>query len=420
MKAKIVIPALLVLVVSALAGNWIYGNMSAKKIDAFLKHSQDKVPVEYEEIKVNPLFSKITFKNFYYELPDKSAVIESELLVANIKHSEAIEIAQKGKVEKLTKLGLDFNELIIKADEKEVFVSENFVVDFEGNMNEEKLKNLSEKFPEENQTLVLTIINGEIKNMPNQAFKLNNNLVNGNVIEKANLKFELKPGDKEISLEDIVVKTATSKMNGEMELDYNGNGFDDLKVLEVELKYDAGSLGKVDFSDENFGAYTMDFFESFVEGRLKLDENGELLIDESSMDVNFEMKDLEFDFAKGIKNNIDASTSMLGINSEDIKITEFVVNSSLKSGKLEIKDTRLILPMLEADLKGNLVFGTNEFEEGEIKDLKMEITNLNPKLSESLQGLASTFGFKIPFDGDDIILEVKGTVKNPQVKGVHY
>ncbi|MGB5929973.1 MAG: hypothetical protein WBH03_17460, partial [Cyclobacteriaceae bacterium] len=159
MKSKIFAITIIILIV-VFTGNWIYGNISAKKLDLYLQQFPDNSRPYYTDLKVNPLCSKITFKNFSLVYPNSKFRLESDVLYVKIKHREAMEISKTQRVDKLTGLGLNFENAKLSGYDKAIFTGKNVLINFDGNMSHQKYQAMNVNFPDEKQQLSLKIEKG--------------------------------------------------------------------------------------------------------------------------------------------------------------------------------------------------------------------------------------------------------------------
>ncbi|WP_430932195.1 hypothetical protein [Saccharicrinis sp. 156] len=421
MKAKLILPIIMLVVVSMFAGNWIYGKMSAKKLDAYLKQFPDNSQMQYAEVKVNPLWSKITFNDFSFTDPNTKITIKSEVLYVTMKHSEALEISKTRRIDKLTKLGLDCRQLKIFEDDKLILVSENTLFDFKGDMSQRIFEKMDKQFPGNQQYISLNIKDGEFKGFPLGKGHNGNILAGLNEIKSAEFKMLFKPDEKEIEIEKVEIKVAHLILKGKADINYLGQGLNDFSALKIDMDYAVNLTDEMTWGDSRTtGAYTLQSFSSAFEGDFEFDDKGELIIPSLEAKLSFNLKGVTVEYDEDVKNNIDMSLSVLGVSSSELSVNEFSFDASLNSGKCIVENTKLVLPLFEASLRASLNLKSGVLEDSDIDEMEMRITNINPNLNEAVNNLAGTFGLKIPRDGEDIVLEVKGSVENPKVKGIHY
>ncbi len=421
MKAKIVLPVIILLIISVFVGNWIYGNISTKKLDSYLSNYPNHSQLKYEDIKVNPLWSKITFKNFSFIEPNTGYKIESEVLYVSMKHTEALDISKTRRIDRLTKLGLNFKNVKILDKDKIVFAGESAQLDFKGDMSQEKFKNMFIKFPDEKQQVGFTVKNGEFNYLSMQNSKYGSSLAGLTEIKSADIKISLDPEEKELNIESLNIKAGELSLEGELAANYRGQGFRDFSASKINMEYDCALSNQVSWGDSNStGKYSLDSFSSMFKGEVELDDNGVLLTMPSNALFKLKMKGLTAQYEGQAKSQVETSLSMLGLHAEDLSVNEFSFSTEINSDEWIIEDTKLKMPILEAALKASLKTNKVNPNDPGIEKMQIRISNINQKLNDAIGNLSATFGFKIPRDGDDIVLEMQGSISNPKIKGVHY
>ncbi len=422
MKAKVLVPILLFILISVFAGNWIYGKMSAKKIDKYLQQI-DYSEIEYSQVKVNPLMSKLTFYDFKYSVPDSELLIESKVLIVSMKHNEALEISKKGEVERITRLGLDFDEIKLYSDSKDpILIGENLIIDFKGDLCQDCLDDLDNEFPAEEQKFNLHLHDAIISNLePNRKIPYTSVLNGFENIQDLNVQMVFDPNKKELNINKVLIDTDALEFEGGGKLVYKGNGLEHSKASLLSLKYESKLNEEFTWQDNNSsGKYKIKSFTSKFKGQIEFDEDGEIerLTPGTSLSIN--LKDLALEFDGDTKKKMEGQLSMIGIKPEELVVNEFKLNTKIDSENVKIQDTKLVLPVLQATLDANLKINEDNPDDSEIEQVELKISNIAPNVKKALTGFEGTFGFKIPWEGENIVLEMKGSMKKPQIKGIHY
>lgn len=420
MKSKILAIALLLLVV-VYTGNLIYGNISAKKLDLYLQKFPDTSRPYYTDLKVNPLCSKITFKNFSLVYPNSNFKIESDVLYVKIKHREAMEISKTQRVDKLTGLGLNFENAKLSEYDKAIFTGKNVTINFDGDMSHQKYQMMNLNFPDEKQQLSLKIEEGAWVQHPTNNNWLTRFLIGSNKIEYADIQILLNHEERTIDVEEIKLNTGALQMEGNAKVNYAGQGFADFVPSQLNMKYDVSSIDQINWGERSAGGkYSLQSFNSTFEGELNLDERHDVKSSLSKVNFSLNLKDLNVEYDGESGSGMEAQLMMLGLKPEDLRVDELVFNTQINDGRCIVDNAKLVLPMLEATLKADIkMYGVN-MDSTDIKTMEMRIANIEPNLQSSLANFEHTFGFRIPRDGDDILLQIKGSLEHPQIKGIHY
>lgn len=420
MKAKILIPLIVLLSLTVFIGNWIYGNVYAKRLDDYLSDIPSS-KFNYEVVKVNPLWSIITFKNFSYSDQGSSNTFQSAVVRLTMKHAEAFKIAKTKKIEQLSKLQLEFIDFKVSQQGELVFSGENMLIDFSGNLNQQKLNDINKQFPDENQELSFLIKDVEVyKEM------FGNNLC-GNIcssfndIQSAKIKISFTPNKKELDVEHISIKTKALSLIGETEITYTGNGVDDFSVSKADVDCNLELTKKVNWNGGSADSkYSVGSLDSSFKGGIEFNANGEVVTPLSGASFSLNMKDFTVDYQGYEKERVRMQLSMLGIDVNELLVSELSVNARMNNGELLFDNTNFVSPLLEASLKGKIKYDKNHPGKSDLENIKMQIGNIKPKLKNALETLEKSFGIVIPKEGDDFVLEVKGKLDKPQIKGIHY
>lgn len=419
MKAKVIVPVLL-LIISVFAGNWILGSIASRKLDERLTKLPDHIKVEYSELKVNPLWSSITLKKISYTNPNSGYTIQSEVLRVKMKYKEALEIFKNGKLESLSKLDLDFDHFKLSNNKEMYLLGEDMIINFDGYLSQKDLKALQHKFPDENQNLSINLQNAEVSKVQLEDGRMNGALNKLTTIKSAELNMALRPKAKRLDFERINIDAGDLMFDADVNMDYQGEGIEGFSAKMVDLRYNTQLTDGVEWGEEGEAKFTLQEFDSSFDGIFNYDEDGELKGAPEKAKFSLKLKDLGMQFEGSEKQQMEAQLSMLGLKSQDLFVTELTIQADIKDGRCEIKNTNLNLSVFEASLDAALILDENKVEGSDIEQMQMRISSINPKLNEAVSNLANTFGFKIPRDGDDILLEVRGSLSKPQVKGIHY
>ena len=421
MKAKIFVPLIFTLVVTFFTGNWIYGNISAKKLDLYLQQFPDTSRPQYTELKVNPLCSKITFKNFSLVYPNSKYKIESDVLDVKIKHREAMEISKTQRVDKLTDLVLDFKNAKLSEYDQLIFTGENVKIDFDGVMSRQKYQEINVKFPDEKQQLSLKIEDGAWlqHNVKNDWFT--SFLIGSNKIEYANIQILLDQANHTLAVEKFKINTEALQMEGNAKVNYAGQGLNDFVASQINMRYDLSSDDQLNWGESRAGGkYSLQSFNSAFEGELNMDGNRDVKSSSSKVNFSLNFKDLNIEYDGKSGSGMEAQLMMLGLKQEDLRVNELAFNTHISDGRFIVDNAKLVMPLLVATLNADIKLHGVNMDSTEIETMEMRIANIDPNLLSSLANIERTFGFSIPRDGDDIVLEIKGSLEHPQIKGIHY
>ncbi len=418
-----------VLIAIVFLGNFVYGLQSVQKIDDNIKLGIEngKIPVNmtYSKIKVNPLFSEFTFYDLDVKSKDNKHLFSTQKLTVNMKYKEALELSQNGHLEKLTFCKLKFNEVdFYFGEENSLFEAEKLGFAFNGSLDQFSIEQLKSQLPTEKQEFDFNISNGKVNQtlMGNSSFNVYSLYAN-NKISSGQFHITFNPEDHHITFSNVAMSTDEYAMNGNCDLEYSGLNMDDFKPHILSFESNSHSKGKIVKENPKMKGfvYSIESFDNEMSGEFAFGEN-HLIAEESDPEfaLHFKMKGLSFEIPDEQKEMVNTQLSMVGLDADDLKVDEFLVNSELKDGKLVVNDTKLILPILKANLLADLNMNYLSIQGSEINNFNLVVTDIKPELRNSLKGIEQMVGIQFPMEGDDIVFEVKGSLANPQVKGIHY
>ncbi len=418
-----------VLLAITLLGNFVYGIQLAQKVDKNLKFGIEKgiFPFEfsYTKIKVNPLFSEFTFYNLDVKSKEQEQILQADKLGVCMKYKEALELSQNGKLDKLTFLNLKFDELdFFMGETIAVMETEKLNLEFDGSLDQFNMKTIMDQLPTEKQELYFDVKNLKMSSdFINQGkFKMYAMYADKEITSgKCRLLFN--PDTHHITLSEMEFLTSDYDMEGEFDMEYEGMNIEDFKPRLFVFNSASHSNGAISVENPMLPGfkYSIDSFENDMSGKFKFGSEGNPMEGlEPEFELHFELKGMSFDVPEEQKDQLNAQLSMVGLTTEDLKINEFLVNSQLKDGKLTVDDTQLLLPAFKANLLADLNMKFNAPNQSEIEAFNLKISDINPEVKNSLQNIEQMLGFTFPMEGDDIVFEVKGSLANPQVKGIHY
>ncbi|MCW3805616.1 hypothetical protein [Plebeiibacterium marinum] len=426
MKVKILIIGILFLGVLLFAGNWIYGNKSAAKLDQRIQFSiqNQQLPfdISYEKVQVNPLFSEFTFTNLIVSDKSGDITLKSEKLRVNMKYSEAMELSENHKLEEVTWFKLNFDRpLILNDKDLVVFETGNAKLNFDGALKSFTLQELERHFPETPQEVQMNLSDVVFHAENMGGFKIDGLTNAYNTLNEMDVHMVFNPGTHTLELKQLDMESDQMAMVSGALLKFDGDCKENFIPRQVVFNSTASSKGEVSWENPTQGKIILENTEHKFSGNIAFDEKGEISKDElPEFDLYMQLEGLKIEYEEDARQMINKQGSMVGISADDIAIDHFVVNSTLKDGKLQVANTELVMPVFNANLDVDINFSESSIESGEIKNMVLRVSDIKPELKEGLKSIENMLGFQLPTEGDDIVFCVKGTLKNPQVKGIHY
>jgi len=411
MKTKLIIGSLLILILGAVIFDWQYGLEIANRIEANIENNplikKNFSEVSYSRIKVSPILSKVTFIDFKAKT---DYLIECDELVIKMAYDEAQELAQTNRLEKLTKLSLSaYNLNVLK--NKEWYKASSFLLIFKGDVNPNDLSNALSS----SQGVDLYVENIKTSGEIFGDLKWNEE------IDEINKFSALLSNNAEAKMATLKKMDIVSTL---INVDLKAKYFytNDLKPEKVQFVSDVVSVGNIiSFGDvKDKGLYTIDGLVQRATGEVIFDSFGKVDHKRTSCKTYMAINNAILDFNKETRRMYTNQLSLIGVNLDDLRINKLDFNGELRGGDLYLSDTRLYSPLLKAKIQSQIKFDFIKPHESLIKSSAVNVNIIDPNLKGSFEGIERLFGFQIPRSGDELVLELKGPLKKPLVKGVHY
>ncbi|MDB4335012.1 hypothetical protein OAA06_01495 [bacterium] len=427
MKTKIILGVLILLSAVGFAGNWMYGNHLSEKIDNKLtqKIEQANLPVEitYQEVKVNPLLSKLKLNDVNVESKTSSSFVSFESVDISMPYNQAIRLLESNEIEELKSFGLQMNQALVFSEEIGSQVTgEKVTVKFDGYINKEIIENLDKQFP--SQTIKATIACEGIKLEDAawmNALGMDDELKELLTQDASFLSsIEFLPELSELKVNKITLKSPLLEYKSKGTMHYSGSGFNNAKAtyVETDSKLELVSKQLAWGNPELTGRFSIKNLKSSFNGRIVLDDEGvDLLPDYES---SFLLEGFEAEFEGAMKTKMQGQSSLLGISANEFIVEKFEFNSKMKDENLVVKDAELISSVMKLFLSADVQFNASQPAMSTVNFAELKIKDLAEGLEKSIANLEVVLSQKFPREGDDIVLELSGTLSRPKVKGVSF
>lgn len=411
MKIKLIIGSLLILVLGTTIFDWQYGLKLANRIEANIETNplikKNFSKVSFSGIKVSPILSKVTFQDFRAE---NGYSIKCDRLIIKMKHNEARELSQTNSLEKLTKLALFADNLNV-LKQKEWYSASKFSLKFNGDIKPNDFPNALKSSQNAELHAEMLTTSGEIFGDLTWNEDLDEiKSINANLSNDANAQMVTLKG----------LKVVSSLINTDIKAKYYYNN--DLKSEKVQFVSDIVSVNKtIGFGNiSNIGLYSIDGIVQHAVGELVFDKSGEIDQKNTTCKINMTVQNASLDFNKETRRMYTNQLSIVGVNLDDLRISNLYLNGELRNGDLFLSNTKMQTPLLNAKIKSQIKFDFVKPHESLIKTSEVKVDIIEPNLKGSFEGIERLFGLKIPRSGDELVLEFKGSLKKPLIKGVHY
>ncbi len=425
MKVKVLIPVLLILITGLYAGNWIYGKQSASRIDRQLKNSFQAglIPydISYSKIEVNPLFSEFIFHDLIIKDKKNDLILESEKLKVKMKYAEALELSKTYSFEHVTHVKSKFDNISIKNYNRESYVNCGRVdFDFDGNINQLMYRSLLQALPTEKQEIYIKFNDLHLDPSSFHQFNQYKGVVNPNEnINEGIINLKYEPENQMLYVRNFDLDSESFVFENAIDVKIGGLKLDELHANQFIFTSDFKNKKEISLGEKTNGQgfYTLKYIESSMHGSAVLDNNGNIdtkHLPEFNLLLNIKGLSAE---QKGLSKGLG---SVLSIPSDSITIDALVFQSQLKDGRLTVSDSKLESSLLNANLAADIKYDQLNPDKSKIESFEFRLSQIKSELQNGFKNIESMIGFTLPRDGDDIILELKGSLNAPKIKGVDY
>ncbi|MCK8817629.1 hypothetical protein MWH28_09690 [Natroniella sulfidigena] len=475
-RTKILVIVFLVMGVGILIVNSYLGNVIAEQIEARIeveaKEAAVPTEVEYANLEVNPLLSKVVFNEFI--IKDDQEEVSFEELQIKIPKSDLSKAIQAGSLnnpnfKEISSLDFELANLKINSTiaEFEKMLIEQLNFKFTGQFIEEELQKL-EALDLELAELVIDLgrddeqlVLGEFKlqfdgllkqrmeEEPellveyDQSLKLASDDFKIDAIRLfEELLFSAETGAKLTTIDNLVMDISYDSSKQELNFreakldtpilttDYsNTYQFSGDSLEEFELTTIAGEgyleleTGRLEWGDSNLtGKYSVDDFSVMAEYDAVTDYSG--LSDgefdnifEGQGETNILVEGFEVELAGMLREQLEhhPAVFMFGLDLDDFRIELLDLASSYQEQNMK-SSTKLNSSLLDLDVAADFEIAKDDFEESNFNKLKAEVSNLAPNLQLLVMGLEAELGTMLPREGDNLFFEYVGPLKDLQVE----
>lgn len=443
-KVKIILGVVVFLIAALLIANWIVGNILEKKlaknINKSLEEMEPKLDFDYENLQVNPMLAQASFKEGQVKYNEGPGVINFkwDKSVYQGSYADLFNLISENPaaIQELHKAKTDFNNLEITGELKApnsfdfMFSFAELNLDFKGKLVREELKQAPEKFLQHNQQLTFTLSEFEM-DFPKLFDQI---LINSNLqkkllnLSKVDITLDYTADDKVIEVKETV---DSSHSSGELAGDIKLLGTDVSNINGMKL--DLESKGQFEVTNLKWGRanqtgkYTID--KLYGKSEFEIDrqvnfvdyvEKENMILGESSYEVSLE--GLKAQFAGSLKQNLTANplVRMAGINTSQIMVNNLNLIYQTNKRQIRVEKGKLNSSLVDADLKAELKLNNQYPSLSQINNFKVKLSDFKGNLRRLFEGMESRMGVSLPREGDAIVLEMKGTFDQPQIRGVHY
>lgn len=412
MRIKLIMLSIFVIVIGGTFANWQYGTVLAKRIDNRIQSDPyfetlfDEI--SYSKIKVCPIASRLTFENLYVK---KHYEIRSKELVLKLKYKEAQELAQTNNLDVLSKLGLYASdiEIVVKSD---TIVSKDLLFNFIGHIEPRELS----KYINYNQSIDLYARDLELGQGLLGDLKWDRT---NDRVKTCRLNMVLDAKGKELKIKDMELVSTLLNINWEGFLAYEGN----LEPKHLKFSSKIKSVGApVEYGNINtIGLYSVEDLLQSTFTDFYFNTDGTVDDEKSKALVDLSISKAKYTFSNSFRSSYMNQLALVGIGIDHLDISDMALKSSISDGNLSVTNSYINTSIFNTKLNSNIECNYGYPKYSVIRDAKLEFNVVQPNIKNSLESVERLFGLNIPRSANgDILLELKGSLNRPLIKGLHY
>ena len=425
MNRKVIL-VIAILVMGVMAGNWIYGNILAKKIEERLEERvkllSDDLQLQIDKVKVNPLLSKLQFKGLSITSLDGNELAFAKELMLDMPYKEAMRLLKSKEFEELKSLKLKCKDLSVYIESAEdKLLAKELIIDFDGHLTKEDIEQLDTAFPDIDQQLRINATELSLAQTPwmNALGFTPEQIKQFNKVDELSMDVSFKSNKQKFEIKDFHIYSPLLSVKSNGNLSYSGEGLDNMVTLRTQSSFDI-QLNKtgITWGDaESSGKYTLGKLHMKADGVVNYVDDKPVI---ESQTTAFLLEDLLLEYSGKKKAQLEAKTALLGLKMDKVKLDRLAINSSLNDQKLIIDNSEIQSSLLDATLNARVDINAIAPAISQIKHGKLVVSNLQPGLQNALSTFELMTGQSLPRDGESIVLDMSGPVTRPNIKGFRY
>ena len=425
---KILITVIVIFLAGILffAQNRVNSNLSEKteqEINDII--SKNDLPINIGNISVNSISTSIKFSDVSIKESGMNIYISD--IVLNVPYKEIISILNNQNIEKIKSFDAEFKNIIINAPKEDFYnheLASNISISYNGVLTKEMVQNLNSRFPETNQKIKVELEDFKIPNQNLNEFfsELKLNPINPEVL-KSDIGFTLEyiPNQRQINITNVYQKNSFGKSNFNAKLKYQGNNIENMTLSKIDIDGDSDiNLNNLSIGNYNTATVIMNRFSSNFQATI----NGNI----ENMREEDIAKNIKGDYTISFNNlYLKLSDKIINKIKKDIPFALSIPNEiAFKNMDMDVKwdgkrfqnniDIKSTLAAIDSDI--DLAINMRQPDKSRINKCTLKIGGLNNDLKILIETLENMGGKKLPRQGNDIFLNVTGSLNNPKIEGL--
>lgn len=423
MKKKLLI--IIVLLGLVLVGNWVYGNVLAHKIEDRLLHlaksMDDELLIEFDEVHVNPLLSKLQLRGLTISKMDGRKLATGQTVILDMPYREAIRLVNRKHIDELNSLKLKVEQLQVYVLGEDKLVVDNLQITFSGQLSKEDIHSIQTAFPDEKQRLRIQAKGVEFSQTPwmDALGFTKEQIASINHFDQLLVDCQLLPQQSQLELMKFQLNSDFIDCQSNGVLNYRGEGLKNTKVEKSEssFKLHLKEKGLTWGDAETTGRFSLD--------KLDIESDAVVVYHDSVPSVESQkshilLENLTLEYAGKKQAQLEAQTALLGLKMDKITVSRLAINSNLVDNRLTITDSELQSSVMNIDLNAKVNISPDAPSASQIEAATLILSNLAPGIQNGLATFELMTMQSLPRKGNDIVLEMNGALARPNIKGLRY
>ncbi len=423
MKKKLLI--IIVLLGLVLVGNWVYGNVLAHKIEDRLLHlaksMDDELLIEFDEVHVNPLLSKLQLRGLTISKMDGRKLATGQTVILDMPYREAIRLVNRKHIDELKSLKLKVEQLQVYVLGEDKLVVDNLQITFSGQLSKEDIHTIQTAFPDEKQRLRIQAKGVEFSQTPwmDALGFTKEQIASINHFDQLLVDCQLLPQQSQLELMKFQLNSDFIDCQSNGVLNYRGEGLKNTKVEKSESSFKLYLKEKgLTWGDaETTGRFSLD--------KLDIESDAVVVYHDSVPSVESQkshilLENLTLEYAGKKQAQLEAQTALLGLKMDKITVSRLAINSNLVDNRLTITDSELQSSVMNIDLNAKVNISPDAPSASQIEAATLILSNLAPGIQNGLATFELMTMQSLPRKGNDIVLEMSGALARPNIKGLRY
>jgi len=425
MHKKSFLPGILILILIVFIGNWVLGKMIARNVETHivkvLKAVNPDINIRIDDIGVNPICSKVELYGLVLTAINDREIATCTQVEIDMPITESFRLLKSKGFDEFKDFTWNMNDLMFHVQEANQVHIDELVLDFEGHLSRESLKVINKTFPSEKQYFNLDAKNIYMSNAPwVGALGLTDDQEEQfSQLDHLMIDVAFNPQNKEFIWKDLQCDSPLLSAESQGSLTYKSDGLKGMAPLlststvDVKLNEDGVKWG----NSETTGRISLDNLEMQVKSSVSYEDSVPLIKSHSSQVL---LENLTLEYTGQKKAMMEAKTALLGLKMDQLNVSLLKLQSTIKDNKMVVENSMFKSSLFNAEINALIHLNPLKYRESNIVESQLVVSNLIASIQNGLSTFEFMTGQALPRKGNDIVLELNGSLSKPKIKGLMY